>query len=137
LVTGLLESVNELETTDNTEVESVTNEGYLEVTQGAKEVTSDAIASHTPVEIAPEATEVVADEVAPQSELQLIYEDAPTPTVTDCKLYRVRSEYYDGKYFENCNLVKRTQGVISGWTFRTQEGELIRVYDLNHIEEMS
>jgi hypothetical protein len=137
LVTGLLELVNELETTDNTEVESVTNEGYLEVTQGAKEVTSDAIASHTPVEIAPEATEVVADEVAPQSELQLIYEDAPTPTVTDCKLYRVRSEYYDGKYFENCTLVKRTQGVLSGWTFRTQEGELIRVYDLNHIEEMS
>jgi hypothetical protein len=44
LVTGLPESVNELETIDNTGVESVTNEGYFEVTQGAKEVTSDAIA---------------------------------------------------------------------------------------------
>jgi hypothetical protein len=97
----------------------------------------EAIASHTPVEIAPEATEIVADEVAPQSELQLIYEDAPIPTVTDCKLYRVRSEYYDGKYFEDCTLVKRTEGEISSWTFRTQEGESIYVYDQSYFEEMS
>jgi hypothetical protein len=99
--------------------------------------TEEAIAPAVSCENALEQTEAVVDEEAPQSELQLIYEDAPTPTVTDCKLYRVRSEYYDGKYFENCNLVKRTQGVISGWTFRTQEGELIRVYDLKNIEQMS
>jgi hypothetical protein len=71
LVTGLLESVNELETIDNTEVESVTNEGYLEVTQGAKEVTSDAIA---PPRAAAPATDADADKVVLPS-------PAATPTL--------------------------------------------------------
>jgi predicted P-loop ATPase len=83
-------------------------------------------------------SDVTAIAVTSQSGLELVYEETQTPALTanDDKLYRVWSEHY-GRTFEGCTLVKTTEGLISQWTFRTQEGELIRVYDRKDIEQMS
>lgn len=57
LVTGLPKSVDESQSLENTEVESVTHEGYFEVTRGDDEVTStERVITHDPV------TEIAATE---------------------------------------------------------------------------
>jgi hypothetical protein len=99
---------------------------------------TDAIAPVSPLQNAPEATEPTAAAEISQSELELVYEERQRSLPTnDGKLYRIWSEYYE-RTFEGCTLVKKTtQGILSSWAFREQEGESIYVYDSNHIEEMT
>lgn len=121
LVTGLPESVDEPRSIENTEVESVTNEGYLEVTEGVKEVTSEAIAVLPPTENPPQGTEAPANVEIPAT----VVENAPDATEAPTNV-----ETPQTPVIEYRELIVRTDEELQrlGWTNIKGRDHLIATY---------